>query len=436
MEIKMQNKNSEYLELLKQHLPISEFNFDLEIIKNPPAKYIEDFFNNLKAHKNYEVLKDNFIYDKELNVFIQIHNRFPNSEIADLTQEQIFFYPFMSKEEIKRIFNIKSSEDYLLWLRAEQVETEIRLKRTFSKLKKKFGSNWNFTNYFESNQYKKYLSKLNPELRNKCLDIPHGTIHSNEANGVCIKTPFGSIIVLSYSLRHFLFYMNLFQFGEQLDVKQEDINSAFILAIRIMFGKESLDFELDTRGKLPKAIKREIDALTDWQMQFIIGHEYAHHYLGHLDNQSVLKSHNRFSVIDEKIKHYTYKQKCEFEADINSINEANYNDNDKSQLLNGAFLFFMSLHIYDKIEDYIFPRNNYPRTHPEPIDRLWNLRNSINSNLGYSTEVLNNFEKGTNSYVDYFLKEYLPYNIEKIEMVGSVYLPNYKKKFLIDRLDI
>ena len=49
--------------------------------------------------------------------------------------------------------------------------------------------------------------------------------------------------------------MNLFQFGEHLDVKQEDINSAFILAIRIMFGKESLDFEIDTRGKLPKSIK-------------------------------------------------------------------------------------------------------------------------------------------------------------------------------------
>lgn len=432
----MLDKNSEYFELLKKYLPVSEYHFDLEILKNPPEKYINEFFKNLKAHKNYEELKDNFIYDKDLDVFVQVHNRFPNSEIDDLTQEQVFFYPFMSKEEIKQAFNIKSSSDYLLRLRAEQVETEIRLKRTFSKLKKKFGDKWSFTNYFESNQYKKYLSKLNPELRNQCLNIPHGTIHSKEANGVCVKTPFGNIIVLSYSLRYFLFYMNLFQFGEHLGVKKEDIHSAFILAIRIIFCKESLDFELDTRGKLPKSIKREIDKLTDWQMQFIIGHEYAHHYLGHLENQSTLKSHESLNTNSEEIQHYTYKQKCEFEADVNSINETTYNDNGKSELLNGAFLFFMSLHMYDKIEDYIFPRNGRPRTHPEPIDRLWKLRNSTNSKLGYSTEILTNFEKNTNSYIEHFLTEYLPYNVDKIEMIGSVYLPNYKNKFLIDRLDI
>lgn len=432
----MLDKNSEYFELLKKHLPVSEYNFDLEILKNPPDDYIKDFFKNLKAHKNYKELKDDFIYDKDLDVFIQVHNRFPNSEIDDLTQEQVFFYPFMSKEEIKQAFDIKSSSDYLLRFRAEQVETEIRLKRTFSKLKKKFGHKWSFTNYFESNQYKKYLSKLSPELRKQCINIPHGTIHSKEANGLCIKTPFGNIIALSYSLRYFLFYMNLFQFGEHLGVKGKDISSAFILAIRIIFGKESLDFEIDTRGKLPKSIKREIDKLTDWQMQFIIGHEYAHHYLGHLENQSILKSYDGLNLDSQRIQHYTYKQKCEFEADVNSINKTTYNKDDKSELLNGAFLFFMSLHMYGKIEDYIFPRNGRPRTHPEPIDRLWKLRNSTNSKLGYSAEILTNFEKNTNSYMEHFLTEYLPYNIDKIEMTGSVYLPSYKKRFLIDRLDI
>ncbi|MFC4634524.1 hypothetical protein ACFO3O_11435 [Dokdonia ponticola] len=432
----MINDHPEYGELLKKHFPISDYHLDIEIVKDPPKDYIQDFFEKLKAHKNYLELKDDFVFDKELNVFIQVHNRFPISEISDLSQEEVFFYPFMSKSEIKQIFNIKSSADYLLRVRAEQVESEIRLRRTFSKLKKKLSQNWNFTDYFESSQYAKYLKKLNPKFRQSCIDIPHGTIHTNEANGTCLKTPFGNIITLSYSLREFLYYMNLFHFGEQLGVKQQDIHYAFILAIRIMIGTESLDFEIDSRGKLPKSIKKHIDYLTDWQMKFVIGHEYAHHYLGHLKNESKLKSHNKVLGKGNNIKHYTYRQSCEFEADLHSIQETIYNDKNKSELLNGAFLFFISLQLYDKVEEYLFPKIRYSNTHPEPLDRLWTLRKAIKKDIGYSEKVLSSIEKNTKKFLENYLKEFLPYNVDKIEMVGSIYLPSYKKTMLIDRLDI
>lgn len=432
----MFNDHPEYSDLIKKYFPISDFHLDIEIIKDPPKEYIQDFFEKLNAHKNYHALKDDFVFDKEMNVLIQIHNRIPISEISDLSQEEVFFYPFMSKDEIKQIFNIKTSADYLLRLRAEQVESEIRLRRTFSKLKKKLPQKWNFTNYFESNQYKIYLKKLNPKFREICTHIPHGTIHTNEANGMCFRTPFGNIITLSYSLREFLFYMNLFHFGEQLGVKQQDIQCAFILAIRIMIGTESLDFEIDTRGKLPKSIKRHIDYLTDWQMRFVIGHEYAHHYLGHLKNEFILKSHERVPGLGNNIKHYTYRQNCEFEADLHSIQETLYHDKNKSELLNGAFLFFMSLHLYDRIEEYLFPRIRYSNTHPEPLDRIWKLRRAIKKEIGYSEKTLLSFEKNTEIFLEDYLKEYLPYNVDKIEMLGSIYLPSYKKVMLIDRLDI
>ncbi|UKB81396.1 hypothetical protein [Chryseobacterium sp. MEBOG07] len=430
------NQNNEFNEFILRNLPNSDYQLDLEIIKNPPKEYIDYFFKELKKHKQYEKLKNDFIYDEKLDIFAQIHNRFEYSEIEDLSEEEVFFYPFLSKEEIKIIFNIKSSEDYLLKLRAEQVENNIRLKRTFNKLQKKIGVNWSFTNYFESNQYKYYLKKLKPDLREKCKDIPHGTIHLNDSNGLCIKTPFGNIIVLSYSLRQFLYYMNIFHFGHQLGIKDIDTFHSFILANRIRLGTESLDFEIDPRGKLPKSIKRKIDYLTDWQMLFIIGHEYAHHYLGHLENSTIMKSYDRINYLTSNVQFYTYKQECEFEADKNAITNTLYNKHDQTELLDGAFLFFSYLDMCDKVEDYLFPKINYSLTHPKPLDRIQKLRQCINEEIGLSTSNLNNIIENNNNFIKKFLNEFLPYNVEVLETVGSAYLPSYKKKYLIDRLDL
>lgn len=432
----MLHKEIEYGELLKKYFPSSEYQLDVEIVNDPPEEYIKDFFEKLSKHEKFLEIKDDFIYDADMKVFIHIHNRFHKSELVGLTEEEIFFYPFMDKKEIKRIFNINSASDYLLRLRAEQVENEIRLLRTFSKLKKRLGDKWSFTNYFDSKQYKKYLSKLKLERKNLCVNIPHGTIHANEANGMCVKTPFGNIIILSYALREFLYYMNIFFYGKQLGVKANDVMYSFIIATRIMMGNESLDFEIDPRGELPKRIHRQIELKTDWQMNFIIGHEYAHHYLGHLDSHSKLKSHDKINIVGEKINHYTYSQKCEFEADRHSITEAEFNNSEKRELIDGAFLFLISLHLLYRTLGYLSPKMSNSVTHPEPIDRMWKLRDSIDENIGMSKIELRNFADSYDKFMDTFIKDYLPYNVDKIEMRGSVYLPGYKKKILIDRLDI
>lgn len=432
----MLNKITGYEKLIENHFPSSDYQLDVEIIKNPPEEYIKDFFEKLSQHERYLELKDDFIYDAEMGVFIHIHNRFHKSELEGLTDEEIFFYPFMNKTEIKRIFNIQTPEDYLLRLRAEQVETEVRLKRTFSKLSKILGDKWSFTNYFDTKQYKKYLNKLKLERKNLCVNIPHGTIHSSEANGMCVKTPFGNIIVLSYALKEFLYYMNLFFYGNQLGVKEDDIMYSFILSTRIMLGYESLDFEIDSRGKLPKSIHKTIEFKTNWQMNFIIGHEYAHHYLGHLESYSKLKSHDKINVIGEKINHYTYSQMCEFEADKHSITEANFSDSEKREFIDGAFLFFISLHLLYRVVEYLYPQQGNSATHPEPLDRMWKLRMSIDEKIGMSKGELKDFTESYDKFMDAFIKDYLPYNVEKIEMIGSIYLPGYKKKMLIDRLDI
>lgn len=54
-----------------------------------------------------------------------------------------------------------------------------------------------------------------------------------------------------------------------------------VIATRIMALNETLDFDLDPRGVIPAEMK-EIRELVTLQMRFVIGHEYAHHGLGHL----------------------------------------------------------------------------------------------------------------------------------------------------------
>ena len=431
----MVHERPEFKKFMEKNLPNSEFHLDLEIIANPPKEYIKDFFAQLKKHKQYDKLKDDFIYDSELNIFAQIHNRFPFSDIEDLSTEEVFFYPFMEKKDIKRIFTIKSSEDFLLRLRAEQIERNVRLKRTFSKLKKKFGQDYSFLNHFETHQYKNYLKNLKPEYKEKCLNIPHGTIHSKEANGMCLNTPFGNIIVLSYGLRHFLFYMNVFYFGRQLGMEFHERLEAFVLAIRIMIGTESFDFELDPRAKFPKSIKKKIDVRTDWQMLFIVGHEYAHHYLGHVGKSKTINLHRKVEFITAPSSFYNYSQVSEFEADKNSILNTVYHDDEQAELINGAFLFFIYLDLYEKVEDYLFPKRNQIQTHPQPLERLWKLRSEIADKIGLDPDDLKTIIADNSDFINGFLEEFLPYNVEAIETIGSVYITKYRKKILIDRLD-
>lgn len=430
----MIHNHPEYSKLITKYFPNSEGkHLNIEIIQNPPKEYIETLFDRLKKHENYESLKNDLIYDKDTNVFMHLHDQIDLSELTDLNEEERFFIWFMSKTEIKRAFNIKSAKDYLLRMRAEQVEENPRLGRTLEKLRKKYGENWSFENHCETEQYLDYMSNMSSKNRTICESIPHGTIHSKEVNAMCIKTPFGNIITLSYALREFLFYMNIFHFGDQLEVDYDDALSSFILATRIMLGKETLDFELDPRAELPASIENVINYHTDWQMSFIIGHEYAHHYLGHLNSKATLKAHERNGKGIKDM--YTYSQQCEFEADINSIIEVSHDNFDVEELLNGAFMFFISLDFYYGVEDYIFPKHRASNTHPSPMERLWNLRDKIDSSIGYTREELSRFIKRNQEFMDGFRTDFLPFHIEDIEMYGSNYLPGFRKKILFDRLD-
>jgi hypothetical protein len=408
-----------------------DFNYDTEIIANLPDGYLTDFIIKLKEHPDYETIKDNFIIDEENNKLVQILEKIPNKEMDDLTPDERFFYPLCNKDEIKRIFNIKNADDYFLKFRAENIIDNQRLHRVFSSIRRKNKDNWNFNNYTDSKLFKTYLEIL-PKHENKvCRNLPHGTVHLNNANGFCMKTPFGNIVAISHALRQFLYYMNIFHFGKEMGIKTDDTFASFILAIRILLGKESLDFEIDSRGEIPLDIHKEIDNITDWQMLFIIGHEYAHNYLSHLD-KTVAPEMNFFK--SKEVKFYSFKQKDELEADLNSISKPILKNSERSDLADGAFLFFHYLDIFEAVREYLLPSTGLPNSHPESNDRIRELRNNLPDDIGFSKESIESNLEYYSSLKTYLINDFLPFEVDRIETYGSVYLPSYKKELIHDRL--
>lgn len=411
----------------------SSFYLDCEYLNNLPQGYLKNFKKRLSEHCDYEKIKDNYIIDEQKNTLVYILEKIPTSEVEDLTNEERMYYPLCNKKEIKRIINIKTAEDYLLKYRADQIVDNIRLHRVFSTIRKKT-KNWNFTNYFNTDVFNHYLDILPIQEKEKCKSVICGTIYLKEANGFCMKTEQGDVIVISFALQNFLYYMNLFHFGSQLDIKNKDTVSSFKIALRIVLGTEALDFEIDSRGNIPLKADKEIKAATYWQMLFVVGHEFAHHYLGHLNGAATIHLKSMDSESENDTVFYNYSQKKELNADYYAVMTPNVSDKIRNELADSAFLFFFWLDLYDFVKNYLFPPKSSSSSHPKPIDRIWELRKRLDKKYGLSTEELNSQVKYYDNFKDMLLKEYLPYNVDELEIYGSHYLPSFKKKLEDDRL--
>ena len=412
----------------------SGFSLDAEMLENLPEGYLLDFKKQLLAHPDYEKIKDNYIINEERNILVHIFEKIPLSETDDLTVDQRFFYPLCSKSEIRQIFNPQTAEDYLLKYRAEQIIDSPRLSRVVNSIRRKRGRNWNFSNYLRSDQFKMYLALLPGSQKAKCQNIPFGTIYMQDANGQCMKSPKGNIIVISAALRSFLYYMNLFHFGSQLGIQPEDTFHAFLIAVRTMLGTESLDFEIDPRGEIPDEIQLKINEVTDWQMLFIIGHEFAHHYLNHLKTSTIGIFKYQFVYSNKETRFYNYSEELELEADFHSVSVPILKRAYRTELCDGAFLFFIWLDLYETVENYIFPPTSAPKTHPDPLDRLWELRKRLNKSIGLTTNDLKKIIDNYRPFKEFLLNEILPFRTEEIERYGSFYLPSFKKEIKADRI--
>lgn len=400
----------------------------------------KEYLNNLKEaidnHPNKDELKKNIIIADNQVFFV--NNRLSPEEIGDLTNEELFYYPVCSKEEIKRIFNVKTASDYLLKLRADSIEDHARHHRVFLKRYNKNKENWSLTNYFNQSDFDKYLDNLSARKKNKCSEITYGYAYLNEANGKCIKTKYGTLIIISEALRYYLFYMNTFLLAPYYRISQPDDFHSFLIALRIMLNSESLDFDLDPRGEIPTKVNKEISQIVDLQIEFVIGHEFAHYLLGHISSGMLEEFRlgcHLFNNIDSPIRFYKYSWEQEYEADFYSIEYANYYSQKKSAILNSAFLFFEGLHLLEVVKKYMNPSPTHLDTHPISLDRLWHLRKRISKKHGYSEKRIKDSIKNIYQIEKILKEDFLPFNIEELEKYGSVYLPNYRKSVLIDRID-
>lgn len=423
-----------YQYLLKDHID-KDFHYDTEILDNISPDYFCEFINRLESHHDYNLLKTKFFIDHEKRIIIQILDKIPIKEFDDLSNEETFFYPLCSKEEIKRIFNPKTAFDYLLKIRAENIVDNIRLHRLFIS-KRKNSENWSFSEYIDTKHFKEYLSFVSKKTRDKCLNIPHGLIHYNETNGFCQKTPYGNIIVISEALKFFLYHMNLFVLGKQLGVPEKDTMASFWIGIRTLLGTEPLDFELDSRGEIPKEIDKEVLNSTNWQLRFIVGHEYAHHYLGHLDKSRVKKVS---SILNDnqnrELSIYSYSHQKEYDADFNAINSVTRKDH-KDSLAMSAFYFFIFLDLFETVLEFMYPKSNSSMgSHPKPINRIWKLNESLGAKTGIKRKDMEDYIEWLAPFKSDLIKNILPFEIDKIESYSSIYLPSYKKDFKYDRLD-
>lgn len=363
-----------------------------------------------------------------------------SSEYDELGKGATFFAPFCSKEDIKKINSPKTASDYLLKLRAESIVDNPRLIRVF-RTRRGQKNDWSLEKYYLDRKREDiYLSNMSKGNYEKLKNIPAGSAYLSGANAVCAKTKAGNIIAISEPLEYFLYFMNIFFYGEDFGIEQEDLNASFLIAQRIMAGHESFDFDIDPRAILPEHVEVWIKSITDLQYQFILGHEYSHHLLGHVKDSNLhadaLSSFMHMYNGSETVQHYKYSHSLEYDADWHSIKNIKGNSRFRNDLSKAAFLTLMYLETSRIVLDYVNPRRiSHMSSHPDPVSRVYKIRKKLNNKYGFSREILENNLSYLKRYTEQFVSQYLVFNFDSFEKYGSHYLPNFKSRLLTDRVD-
>jgi len=360
--------------------------------------------------------------------------------LEGLSHAESFYLPFCTRDEIYRMRDMRCASDHLLWLRAEAIADNPRFCRVFRSRVNKH-ANWSLTGWYAKNDLARieYLNKISRNAKKKVEAIPAGMALLQEVNAMCCITEHGNYIAVSEALEHFLYYMNLAFYGETFGLDINDQITALIIGVRTMIGSESLDFDLDPRGTPPDWIDEPIKKLTFDQISFTFGHEYSHHLLNHLQqgkvNKKSLQDVFYIGESDKFFSSYAYKHKQEYEADLLSIKNIKSNAAYKSRLANAAFAMFAHFSVLNHAFEVMAIKKRHLSSHPDPIDRIWKLRRCLNRRIGMPVEEINNVLAKANFFKKLLAEKFIPLHFDELEMYGSYYLPSYKKKLLIDRVD-
>lgn len=397
--------------------------------------------NELASRPDKAEVEKRVFFGDEFAVFLECS--FPISETSGIPGDLSFHYPICTLDEIARIHRPVDSWDSLLRIRADAISDSPRLTRVFLSRRARNPSGWSLTSHFDRGPIDDYLRLLSEDDRAACAATAAGMGFLREPNGVCMRTDLGDVLVISESLGAFLYYMNAFLFHGQ-DLPERDAMSCLMIAVRTMFMTEALDFDLDPRGDLPQAVHDSCLSLADAQMQFVVGHEFAHHLLGHLDAKVLTAVPYGVMPFDKPavdLRYYSPRQKQEFEADAGALLHVKDDVGAVARILNGAICFFLCLEVFYAISDYANPGVRAPVTHPGPVDRIWALRKAVLANGivaegdTYSDHEMRQMIDDVQVLKATLLREFVPFNVENMEFYGSIYLPSFRKTELFDRID-
>ena len=362
----------------------------------------------------------------------------------DISISKSFYTPICSEDEINRIFNVKNAKDYLLKLRADTIVDHMRLFRVYRNKANSFSGKWSLEASFKQNHYLNFLTTIPSEYKHKCSSVVFGNIFSNEPNGHIFKTGFGPVITISESLTYFSEFMNLALLDFNKRVPDEIRLNSLRIAIRVMLKTEALDFFMDPRGIIPTDIKHRITQPTQYQMQFIAGHEFSHHILDHLSESNIVERFIFHPISDKDgfykpMKVYNQSQKDEFAADISALTLPKLNPKEFNKLFEASLLWFGSLEIFEAVCDTLYPRSPWAyKTHPTAKDRFYNIIDNVKKPSGFNIKKWETFWDIVEKYKHIIIED-ISLNCDFYEMYGSAYLdePNskWRGKRLIDRVD-
>lgn len=301
--------------------------------------------------------------------------------------------------------------------------------------------NWSFEKSFSDNHYLEVIKFLSPDDRINCQSIAFGDMFSNDVNGYAMKNPtWGRLICLNESLQFFMKFCNLALHVFNRNVPKTIRLNSLRIAIRTMMKQESMDFFMDPRGVVPKEIGEKMHEPIKYELQYIAGHEFAHHICEHFNDQNVFEK--KILSIDEKEYYrpiYNVSQMQEFEADVASINRPKYPSRTYSKILEGALIWFISLDLSETAQDVISPSSfSSVKTHPSAQERFTNLLENTKIPANFDMDKIHRVKENA-KWLKEALIEDISLNYDLYDFYGSMYLdkPNteWRGKELIDRVD-
>lgn len=358
--------------------------------------------------------------------------------------QKTFFRPICSEDEIERIFAVSNGADYLLKLRAETIVDHMRLFRVYRNKALARPSDWSLEQSFDESHFLSYLKHIPDGPRAKCSSVVFGNMFSNDPNGVVFASQHGPIVTISESLQFFLKFAHLALLSFRSEVPMYVRMNGLRIAVRVMLKTEALDFYMDPRGIVPSDVGEAIHEPIPLQMEFIAGHEFAHHVLDHLSPAAVCDRpiFHAISARDDDYKAlpvFTKSQQQELDADTRAILLVENDRKHRIELFDAALLWFACLDIYEAVADALYPSSPWLLpTHPSARQRFDHLLTTIPTPARYDhsrwTELLETVDKWKAA-----LLEDVSVNIKTYEMYGSVYLDKPDSEWrgpqLIDRKD-